>query len=179
MILVVVLMALTLSSNTQPIDSSNISTNSAHSLNDAQTEEYEDDVESGYDPGLGLFALFGIGFIFICVGAGVVLTIIGLLIIFGLIGAGILSASVLVALYKKSIAKGFKLFLISTTTFCGLFIGAIGFYLFNKIVHWFTTQTALIIGTISGLLTGALLGFLTFFVFKNLTALLKSKLHPD
>jgi hypothetical protein len=175
MILLVVLTALTLSSNTQTIDSSDMSTNSAYSLSNTQMDE--DDVESGYDPGLALFALFGIGFIFICLGTGVVLTIISLLIIFGLIGAGILSASVLVALYQKSIAKGFKLLLVSTTTVCGLFIGTIGFYLFNKIVHWFTTQTALIIGTISGLLTGALLGFLMFFVFKNLTALLKSKLH--
>jgi len=94
------------------------------------TEEYED-----FAPGLGIFALFALVFILVCVGVGVVLTVLGLLILFGLIGVGILSVSILVGLSKKSFTKGFKTFLVSTTTIGGLLIGLTGFWVLNKITH--------------------------------------------
>ncbi len=148
----------------------------ADTLRQNQTENFHEEIENDFSPGLGLFALFAFGFMFICIGAGIVLTIIGLLILFGLIGAGILSASVLIGLYNKSFEKGFKTFIVSAITLGGLFIGATGLWLLNKIVHWFTTQAALTIGSVGGLLTGLLLGLLMFYVLQKLTAFWKDKL---
>ncbi len=160
----------------QTTDSTQLTTITTDTLSQNQTDNFHEEIEDDFSPGLAMFALFGIGFMFICIGAGIVLTIIALLILFGLIGAGILSASVLIGLYNKSFEKGFKTFIVSATTIGGLFIGATGFWLLNKIVHWFTTQTALTIGSVGGLVTGFLLGLLVFYVLQKLTAFLKDKL---
>lgn len=163
-------------SNNQTIDSTQVTAISADTTTQNQTDNFHEEIENDFSPGLAMFALFGIGFMFICIEASIVLTVIGVLILFGLIGAGILSASVLIGLYNKSFKKGFKTLIISVTTIGGLFIGATGFWLLNKIVHWFTTQTALTIGSIGGLLTGFLLGLLMFYMLQKLTTFLKDKL---
>jgi hypothetical protein len=160
----------------QTTDSTQLSTITTDTLSQYQTDNFHEELEDNFSPGLGLFAIFAFGFMFICIGAGIVLTIIALLILFGLIGAGILSASVLIGLYNKSFEKGFKTFIVSATTIGGLFIGATGFWFLNKIVHWFTTQIALTIGSVGGLLTGFVLGLLVFYVLQKLTAFLKDKL---
>jgi len=141
------------------------------------TEEFED--IDDFAPGLFLFAIFAFVFILICVGAGIVLTIVGLLILFGLIGAGILSASILIGLNKKSVTKGFKTFLVSTATIGGLIIGMISFWIFNKITHWWTLKTTLFAGSISGLLAGVVFGLFAFYVIQKLTAFLKTKLKTN
>lgn len=160
----------------QTTDSTQLTTITTDTLSQNQTDNFHEEIEDDFSPGLAMFALFGIGFMFICIGAGIVLTVIGVLILFGLIGAGILSASVFIGLYNKSFEKGFKTFIVSVSTVGGLFIGATGFWLLNKLVHWFTTQAALTIGSVGGLLTGFLLGLLVFYVLQKLTSFLKDKL---
>lgn len=141
---------------------------------ETETEAFED--IDDFAPGLFFFAVFAFVFILICVGAGIVLTVVGLLILFGLIGAGILSASILVGLHKKSFTKGFKTFLISITTISGLLIGMTGIWILNNITHWWTLQTTLLTGSISGLLAGLIFGRFAFYVIQKLTTFLKTKL---
>jgi len=169
LIIFLILASTTFISYSQPADSLQETTSFTDILNSAQTESYhEDDIA----PGLAIFALFGIGFMLICIGAGIVLTIIGLLLLAGFIGAGIVSASILVGLYNKSFEKGFRTFLVSATTVGGFFVGGTGFWLLNKITHWFTTTNSLLIGSVGGLMTGLLLGIMLSYVIKKLTAFL-------
>ena len=175
--LIILLLAFKASTSfSQQPDSLQVTTVFGDTLTADQTEAYDEEMRDDFEPGLALFALFIIGFMFICIGVGVVLTIIGIMILFGLIAAGILSTSILVGLHNKSFEKGFTTFLISVTTLGGLLIGSIGFWGLNKIMHWFTTQTALIIGSSGGLLTGLLLGILLSYVIRKVTALLKERL---
>lgn len=139
------------------------------------TDPYE--VTDDFSPGLAFFALIGIGFILVCVGAGIALTVIGLLIIFGLISFGVLSASVLIGLNKKSFALGFKTFLVSTSTIGGLLLGGFGFWILNKVLHWWTTQTALTVGAALGLLAGVTFGLITFYILQRLTTYLRDQLE--
>jgi hypothetical protein len=141
--------------------------------------EMEHEVIDDFAPGLFIFIVFAFIFILIYVGAGIVLTILGLLILFGLILAGILSASILVGLNKKSFKKGFKTFLVSITTIGGLIIGIIGFWMLNEIYHWWNIQTTLLIGSISGLLSGLVFGFFSYYVIQKFTTLLNSKLNNN
>ena len=142
-----------------------------------ETEEFED-IED-FAPGLFFFAIFAFVFILICVGAGIVLIVTGLLILFGLIGTGILSASILVGLNKKSFTKGFKTFLVSIATIGGLLIGMAGFWILNRISHWWTLKTTLFAGSISGLLAGLVFGLFAFYVIQKLTTFLKTKLKTN
>lgn len=173
---VLILTSITLISYSQTTDSLHITPASADLVSNAQTEGYHEGPEDDFAPGLALFALFGIGFMFICIGVGIVLTMIGLLILVGFIGAGIVSVSILVGFYNKSLEKGFRTFLVSTTTVGGLFIGGTGFWVLNKIMHWFTTTTSLIIGSTGGLITGFLLGIILSYVIKQLVAFFKDRL---
>lgn len=136
---------------------------------------FEEHTDNDFSPALFLIVVAGIGFILLSVGAGIVLTVIALLMLFGLIGAGIVSTSVMIGLYTKSFEKGFKTFLVSATTICGIFAGTVIFWLFNKIVHWVSTTASLLIGSVVGLISGLLLGFTLFYVLQKLTSYLKSK----
>ena len=104
------------------------------------------------------------------------LTLLFLLILFGLIGSGILSASVLIGLHKKSFTTGFKTFLVSTSTVGGLVFGLLGFWVLHKTVHWWSLQTGLIAGSLSGILGGFLFGLLAFYVIQKFTFFLKEKI---
>ena len=150
-----------------------IHTNTKATTSDTNTLNDEDD----FSPGLGLLVLLGICFIFLCIGAGIVLTVFILLILFGLISLGILSASILVGLNKKSFATGFKTFLVSCSSIGGLIIFGAMFWLLNKFTHWWTAKTAILIGVSMGCLAGFLFGLVVFFVLQKLTTFLKSKLN--
>jgi hypothetical protein len=135
------------------------------------------DENDDFSPGLFFFAMIGFVFILVCVGAGIVLTVLGLLIIFGLVSFGILSTSIIVGLNKKSFAKGFKTFFVLASTFVGLIFFGVGFWLLNKIAHWWTTQTAIITGATSGLFAGLAFGLLAYYVLQRLTTYFKQKLN--
>ncbi|MBS1603757.1 MAG: hypothetical protein JST42_13895, partial [Bacteroidetes bacterium] len=83
-----------------------------------------------------------------------------LLLLFALVSAGILSAGILVGLYRRSLSAAFTTIL--SLICCGtiMIAGAISFSLINRIFHIdLTTSTALLIGAFSGLLGGLLLSF--------------------
>ncbi len=130
-----------------------------------------------FSPGLAFFALIGIGFILLCVGAGMTLTVIGLFVIFGLIALGILSASVLIGINKKSFALGFRTFLVSASTIGGALLSGLGCWALNKILDWWAPQKAIAVGTSIGLVSGALFGFIIFYILQWLTTYLKARLN--
>ncbi len=152
-----------------------VSENMVSYPNEENSDDYDE--SQNFSPGLAFFALIGIGFILIGVGAGIALTVIGLLIIFGLISLGILSTSVLIGIYKKSYASGFKVFLLTSTTFAGFLLCGIGFWLMNKFLHWWTAQTAITIGAGIGILTGLVFGLVAFFILRRFALYLKNRLQ--
>ena len=160
----------------QTADTVQISTPLKDTLLQHNTSGFEQQTDDDFSPVLFLIVVSGIGFILLSVGAGIVLTVIALLMLFGLIGAGIVSTSVMIGLYTKSFEKGFKTFMVSAITICGIFSSTVIFWLFNKIVHWFSTSNSLIIGSVVGLISGFLLGLSLFYVIQKLTSFLKSKL---
>lgn len=137
---------------------------------------FPEEVEGEFVPMLGVIALVGIAFIFICVGAGIVVSLLTLLFIFGLIGLGILSASVLVGIYKKSIEKGFKTLTVLTTTLGGVILGLLVSWILNNWLQWASTPMALSAGAVAGLLAGLLLGVLLFRIAQVFIAFLIKKL---
>jgi len=145
---------------------------SAVSSNSVESDETDD-----FSPGMLFLTLLGLAFICVCVGAGILLTVLGLLILFGLISFGIVSASVLVGLNRKSFAKGFKAFLVLASTTGGILFFGAGFWLLNKISHWWTTQTAILTGVTFGLLIGLAFGYFAYFVLQKLTTYFKQKLN--
>ncbi len=97
----------------------------------------------------------------IIVGAFAVVFI--LLSILVLISIGVLSTSIIAGLYKKSIAYGFKTFLLISCSCFGGVIGAVSLFFISKIEALrLTHQTSLIIGTASGLIGGILMGLIVF-----------------
>ncbi|HLZ86853.1 MAG TPA: hypothetical protein VKQ52_06435 [Puia sp.] len=92
------------------------------------------------------------------------LVMIGL---FGLVSAGVLSAGILVALYRRSITAGFKTILAMVCSFGGILIGVVSFYLINRIFQLHLSGVAvLLIGGFSGLVGGMLLGMAVFLVIR-------------
>jgi hypothetical protein len=161
---------------------SNDTTNAVTKVQTDTSAAYSVDVYDGTDdfsPGLAFFTLIGIGFILVCVGAGIVITVIVLLILFGLISGGILSVSLIVGLNKRSFASGFKTFLVTTTSFGGLLIGGLGFWLINELLHWWTTQIALSSGACMGLIAGFIFGIFAFYVLQKLTTYLQNQLKQN
>jgi len=143
----------------------------------AKSNSMEYDESDDFSPGLFFFAMIGFVFILVCVGAGIVLTVLGLLIIFGLVSFGILSTSIIVGLNKKSFAKGFKTFIILASTIGGLLFCGVGFWFLNIIVHWWTTQTAIITGATFGLIAGFAFGLSAYYILQRLTTYFKQKLN--
>ena len=112
----------------------------------------------------------------ILIGAGIVVTVLTLFILFGLITTGVLSVSVMVGLNKKSFMTGFKTFVITCSTVFSAMIMALSFFIYNKIVHWWSGEKAALIGVSIGLLAGFLLGNLVMVIVRRLTQFFKTKL---
>lgn len=80
-----------------------------------------------------------------------------------LITTGIISASLLVGIYTKSIKAGFKTLVIISSAIGGAMIGGIGLFLIVKFFHLhITSQTAVVTGSLSGLGGGILTGFIIY-----------------
>ena len=142
----------------------------------ALTEKGYDD-SNDFDPGLLLIGLTGLGLIIVSVGVGIVVIILVLFLLFMFVSVGVLSTSIIVGLHKKSFEKGFKIFIISSSTLAGTLLFTVVFWAINHIMHWFKTQTALLMGAGFGLFSGLILGLLVFYVLKKLSDYLKGKLH--
>ena len=134
--------------------------------------------DDDFSPGLLFFALVAVILVFVCIGMGVAVVVIGLLIVFAFVSLGLLSTSVIIGLNKKSFTAGFKTFLTLSISLCGLGIGIGILYLFNKIFQLhFTNISIMSIGAIGGLLSGILLAQLVYIIIKRLTIYFKQRLN--
>jgi len=138
-----------------------------------QTNNVEDE-----EFNLFLFSMLISGLIFICISLviAILVVIILLLIVFGFITIGALSASVLVGLNKKSITTGFRTFVIFFSTFAMAVIGALSFWILNRIVHWWSQMKSIILGSSIGLISGLIIGIVAAYIIKKLSTFLKNKL---
>lgn len=134
--------------------------------------DYEDD-----GPGLMIFVLAGSALISLTVGSFLFIGIVAFFAMAGLTAMGIISASMIAGLYHRSLAKGFRLFMILCCAAAGLIFGAIGFFFLNLIIHWWTNEMALLIGSGIGLISGIIFGSIAYIVFKQLIAWLKTRLQ--
>ena len=125
-----------------------------------------------------LFSMLILGLIFICISLVITIlaVIISLLTIFGLITIGALSVSVLVGLNKKSITTGFRTFVVFFSTFAMVILGALSFWILNRIVHWWSQMKSIILGSGIGLVSGLIIGIVIAFIIKKFSAFLKHKL---
>ena len=114
--------------------------------------------------------------LFVALGIGITLTILTLSIIFGLAVFGILSTSIIVGIYKKSLEKGFKTLIILSSTIFGILLSLVLFWFQNKIQHWWSMQTALISGFIFGALSGFIVGKSIVYIIKRMSGYFKMKL---
>lgn len=136
------------------------------------------------DEGMDMFLLILAGvFISGMVGAAIVGAAAGLIVlffIFGLMAIGALSASVAVGMYRKSLAAGFKSFLmILFGTTCSV-IGGCGLWLLSGyFAPDFGHGKALFItGFAGGLVGGLLMALCTYRVLQFLLKFLVRKLQP-
>lgn len=130
---------------------------------------------------LFLFTLLVLGILFtiICVFIGIIIALIALFVISVLITLGTLSISILVGIYKKSVGSGFKVFVLIFSSIIFSLIGLLSFWVFNKIVHWWTQSQAIIIGVGIGLLSGLCTGLVLTYVIRKLVLFLKLKLERN
>jgi hypothetical protein len=143
---------------------------SMHFVDEGYSQEYDG------SPGLFIFMVLMLIFIMICIGIGIVVAILILLLLFGIIAVGLISSSVLVGLYNKSFLKGFRIFIIGSSTIGCLILGTACFIIYNKIVHYWTLQTSIFVGALSGSIAGFLLGIILFYVTQKLIRFFYSKL---
>lgn len=111
---------------------------------------------------LFFFCVLGIT-MFVAMLAGTVLMISFLIALFSLVSAGLLSASLLVGLYRRSVAAGFRTLVLLTCELAGLFTGGIALWLVNSMfdLNW-DHGTALLAGALGGALGGLALALMIF-----------------
>ncbi len=153
-----------------PVQSSIVSDTFSGSSNNEMN-----DVENDFAPGLFFMLIFGVILIFLCIGAGIVLTIFLIIAFFALLSLGFLSISVVVAINKQSFTQGFKVFVWTLTTLFATATLTVGTGVLNHIFHWWSIETALTIGAISGFISGLLLGYILTLIIQKLTQILKSR----
>lgn len=126
--------------------------------------------------------LLAIGTAFICIVIGATLVgsmvaTLAMLALFGLVTAGVLSAGILVGLYRKSISAGFKTVVAVTGCLSGILIGEIAFYLINRIYHLHLSGiSVLLIGGFCGLVGGLVLGLVLFLLIRTFLNYCRTKL---
>ena len=140
----------------------------------AEAAQVKDDDD--FAPGLFFGVLIMFGVLLAAVACGVVMIVSGILLLFALVSFGIVSASVMVGLNRRSLAQGFKTFIVLSSSAGGLCAGTLIMYVLNEIFKWWTVKTAIIFGLIGGLWGGMALGFLAFYILQKLTTFLKNKL---
>lgn len=103
-----------------------------------------------------------------CFGMGLIVAILIILAILILLGIGLFTTSFLVGIYNKSLASGFKTFILTASTLGGTILGGVGIFLLFKIAHWAGVYTGVLVGALSGALAGLSFGFLVVYLFKLL-----------
>lgn len=117
------------------------------------------------------FALFGI----ICIIVGVGLAALAAAIIVAFISIGIVSASVVGGLYKRSFSTAFKILIVSFSTFFSMVGFGIAAVILNAISHWATMGMAALMGAGIGAVGGFALGMAVYYTFKWLVAMIREK----
>lgn len=143
----------------------------------AATSAATEPVDDGEFLGFLLFFAMGVcAIIMVGIGIGILLTIGALLIISAMVTAGIISVSVIVGIYTRSLTKGFKVFFISCSIVAGCIFGAAGLWLLNLSTHWHDTINAILLGAGCGLVSGLAGGMISFYLLQRLVARLRSKI---
>ena len=111
--------------------------------------------------------------------AGFITVMLILIALMALVSAGIVSTAVLVGLYRRSLAAGFKTALVLTCSITSMLGGTVCFWLINRIFHiHLRSPTAALFGAFSGLLGGLLLGWVLFIVIRLFLNYCRQKLSP-
>lgn len=154
-------------------DSSNQQVNSANSDDIATSDEYMVD-----DNSPGIFTMFMIlmAFVFVCIGMGIVIMVLILLIVAALISAGILSVSVITAIYSRSVASGFKMLIVLISATGGIVVCGAGLWLLNTRFLWMQKEAAIFTGAATGLLAGLIFGLIAYHILRWMAVWGKNKL---
>ena len=142
-------------------------------LSSGALESITDQPQDDFSAGMVFFLFIGIVFSLICIGIGVVLTVLVVVFVVGLLSFGLVSSSVVVGMYQKSFLKGVKAFIRLSVMTGGMLIGSAGLWMLNKFMHWWTPKSALVSGAGIGLLSGYLLSILIFFFLRKLAIYIK------
>jgi predicted lipid-binding transport protein (Tim44 family) len=141
-----------------------------------ESTTYATQPDNDFAPGLLGVAVAGVTLILGIIGAGIALTFLGVLLVAGLVSFGLLSASVLFGLHRRSFAKGFRIFVVSVCTVGGSAVGGVGLFFVSSFMHWWTPKTSLISGSVGGLLAGFLLGLFVCYFLQRLTRYVQTRL---
>jgi len=129
------------------------------------------------DEFLAFLLIFGTVVIALIIGAGAVLCTVALLIIAGLVSFGVLSASLLAGIYKRSFQTGFKVFMLTGGGVAGLLIGAAGSFVAARVFHMSVSDAeAALYGGLAGVVGGIIAGWISFFIIKWFVLFVKGKL---
>jgi len=133
--------------------------------------------EDDFTPFMLTLVLVAVGVLIGSILVGAVAALLVLTFLFVLLSAGVLSTSIVVGLYKRSIAAGFKTLLGLVCGAGGIIIGAIAFWLLNHFFHiHLKDATAVLAGAASGLLGGLLLGMVIFWLIRMFLEFCRQKL---
>lgn len=163
---------------TQSVTAQTYDTTSATQVGvDSETQSQvpsEEFVDS--DPGLMIMALIMVALMLVAIGVGIVLAVIVLVAIFGLITIGVLSASTLIGIHRKSFASGFKTFVVLMSGLGGVGLCALVSFVVNLFTRWCSTTTAVLAGAGFGLVSGLLFGVVLSYILIWFTGFLKAQL---
>jgi len=151
-------------------------TQQTDSLSTAQSNwEQEDD--DHFAPFLLVIAMIFLVIICVGIGSGIVSTVAILFIIFAITSFGIISTSLIIGFYKRSITKGIKTFYVLCSTIGTAICGGIGLFIVNRFYHWMESPIAIMWGTVFGFVAGFLNGLITFYILQRLVLYFKNKLN--
>lgn len=122
--------------------------------------QYDPAKEEDFNLFLLVFAMVAVSLMIGIAIAGFLAILVSLLAISAFIGAGVLSASLLTALYKKSVTSGFRVFIYAMGIFAGLGMGGLAFAALSLATVRLSPGYLLMACLTGGLLGGLLLAFL-------------------
>ena len=135
----------------------------------------EDGAEENFPAMQFIFILVIFGLMLFLVGVGVILTILALLAFFGLITLGLVSASMAVGLYRKSLRSGFRTLVILASTVAGGLCGILVAWFVHLIMFSSRLEIAIPAGAVAGVLSGVLFGFLCTWIIRRLSRILNEQ----